>query len=298
VTKRSANTDPEWQVSAADFVRNFSKWRESSHRHPIYITHHSRPSHVLTTIEYFERLHGDLMSAAPSGQTQLFGLADWVDEAIIAVGEDEEILYFNRLAEAACRAPSSLDLSVSLSAALPAIRGTLFELHLRRTLVSREPTFADIPSPFKRDSWLHLSTFPLRGNTVLMFRDITEDVERDRRTDMKRALVEGILLNGNTGYVSLSVRGTIAQADATFCNWVGLDESRLAGVPIVDLAEKSCRVPFREKLESALSAGQSVPCDLDLVANGQANVQVHGAIVPLHGAYGAEGAVIVFTRCA
>lgn len=264
----------------------------------MHITNHGRASHVLATIEYFQRLHGEGTPAGPDGQVSLFGLADWLDEAIIAVSEDEHLLYFNRVADAVCRQAAPLALSVPISAALPAIRGTLFEVNYRRTLISREPTSVDLPSPFKPDAWLHLSTFPLRQSTVLMFRDITEEVQRQRSADVKKAVFDAVSHNGDTGYVRLSVRGTIDQADEAFCGWVGLGEKRLHGVPLVDLIDRADRVTFRDRLESVLGGGVACEADVKLIAHGADTMAVHGGVAPLHGSFGAEGAVIVFTSCA
>lgn len=169
-------------VSAAEFVRNFARLREAALQHAVFISNHGRVSHVLSSVEDFERTHSVCAIAgdAPLRQTTLFGLADWVNEAVIACNPEGEVIYANRMAVAMCGMDLPSDQPANLRTAMPKMLDTLMEVNFRRSQVSREPTTADIPSPFVAGHWLNMRVFPLRENTVMLLRDITEEVQRHR----------------------------------------------------------------------------------------------------------------------
>jgi len=286
----------EWKVPAAEFIRSFSKWREVSHQHPVEITNHGRVSHVLTAIDYFERLIQSDRPMHDVTESSLFGLADWVDESIIVCSAAEELVYANRVAKAACHIDATPTANLPLKQVLPTIAGSLLEVHFRRTLIGREPTAADLPSPFMHDGWLHFRSFPLQDKTVLMFRDITEDVQRHRLGDVKEALLQAFSAHGSLGYLRLSMRGTIERVDAAMCQWLGLSEERLLGVPLVDLIARHSRVDCREAFEAVYDGSGPKVIDCIFMSNTDGELPLRCSIVQLHGAYGAEGLVVVLTR--
>jgi len=283
-------------VTAAEFVRNFARLREEAQHHPVYISNHGRVSHVLATLADFRRVTATTESGAAGRQVSLFGLAEWVDDAILVCNAQEEVIYANRVASAICRLDLPPGETLPLRTALPAMYDTLIEVHFRRTQTTREPSTADLPSPFVPGAWLHMRCFPLRENTVLMVRDITFEVERFRLADVKKAMVDAMSLHGGVGYVRLSPRGTIETVDDAFCQWVGLAENKLTGVPLLDLVDRTDRVGLRDGLEKVFAQGKTVRCVVDLVPNRAEKVTVDCAAVPLQGTYGAQGAVVVFTK--
>lgn len=288
------NPTSDFTVSAADFVRNFAKWREAAHSQPVYITNHGRSSHVLTTIDFFDRLN-EITGSEDLSQASLFGLADWVDEAIVVCNEHEHVVFANRLATAKCGiAPISP--GKKLIEMIPSLGGTLAEVQYRRTLDTREASSVDLPSPFSQGGWLNLRCFPLRELTVLMLKDITEDVERYRLADVKEAMLHAISLQETTGYLRVSLRGTIERADESFCKWIGLDEDRINGVQLIDMVSRKDRVKFRDHLEEILTGAGPVVLDTKFTPNHAGELALRCSIVGLHGAYGTEGAVIVLQR--
>lgn len=285
----------DFQVTAAQFVRNFAQWRESALRHPVYVTNHGRPTHVLSSIEQFERLTRFDEADGPS-ENALYGLADWVDEAIIVCDADENVIYSNRLAVALCGVRRDLREDVSLWEATPSLAGTLAEVHFRRTLTTRQASSVDMPSPFVEGGWLLLRCFPLRRMTVLMMKDITEDVARYRLADVKEGMLEAISMLDDVGYVRISPRGIVERADKTFCQWIGLGEDRIVGVRLIDLVARPRRVAFRELVEAGLEGGAPQLFETVFIPNRKGEIAVSGSLVSLHGAYGNEGAVLVFKR--
>lgn len=285
-------------VSAAEFVRNFARFREVALQNAVFISNHGRVSHVLSSVEEFDRTQsvGAIAADVPLRQATLFGLADWVNEAVIVCNPDEEVIYANRVAVAICGMDLPSDRAVSLRTAMPRMLGSLMEVNFRRSALSREPTTADIPSPFVAGNWLNLRIFPLRENTVMLLRDITEEVQRHRLADVKKAMIDVFALHGGMGYVRLTVRGTMERVGEAFCNWVGLTEDKLLGVPLLNLIDRADRANFREGMEGVLGGTGTFRTVTRLTPNRSGVVAVDCAMVHLQGAYGAEGAVAVFTR--
>ncbi len=283
-------------VTAADLVRGFSECRDMATRTPLYITHHGRATHVLLGVNEFRALKAQSGNVGQeSAEEKLFALADWVDQAVIICDQDMRVDFVNRVASAICRKPVGQMVGPKLDVVLPSISGSLMEVHVRRTVSGGEPSAADIPSPFADGAWLRLQSFPLGRSTVIMFRDITEDVRRHRLADAKAAIIEAMTAHGDVGYVRLSVRGTIDAVDVPFTDMLSLPRERVMGVQLTDLVLTHGRAAFRQALERAMQ-GQGAQCvQTMLLSNRGEAVAVKASIVALHGAYGAEGAVVLIT---
>ncbi|WIA57357.1 PAS domain-containing protein [Sphingobium sp. WTD-1] len=283
-------------VTAADLVRGFSECRDMATRAPLYITHHGRATHVLLGVNEFRALKAQSGNAhQESAEEKLFALADWVDQAVIICDQDMRVNFVNRVASAICRKPAGQLVGFMLDAVLSSMNGSLMEVHVRRTVSGGEPSAADVPSPFADGAWLRLQSFPLGRSTVIMFRDITEDVRRHRLADAKAAIIEAMTVHGDVGYVRLSVRGTIDSIDVPFTDMLSLPRERVMGIQLTDLVITHARAAFRQALERAMQ-GQGAQCvHTTLLRNRGDTVAVKASIVALQGAYGTEGAVVLVT---
>lgn len=281
-------------ATAAEVVRAFSHWRDVASDKAVFITNHGKETHVLLDIEKYRELTSDSGKSVGNGN-ELVGLAEWIDEALVICDSDLRIQYANRVAGAICRKNSTEFAGRLLVEALPSVAGSLMEVHARRTVVGGEPSAADIPSPFKEGAWLRFQSFPLAGTNVLMFRDITEDVQRHRLADVKTSILEAMSVHGEVGYVRLSIRGTIERIDDPFARMVELDEDRLMGIALVDLVTREDRVVFRDTLEGVLRGGPPQRMEVGFLNNSGKVAYAKLSIVQLHGAYGAEGAVVMLT---
>lgn len=280
-------------VSAADFVRAFSKWREQASQGPVFVTNHGRTTHVMLTTHDYERM---LAGEARSDRTdEVIDMAEWIDEAVLLCDQNLRIVFANRVASAICRKPAREMVGQIMHDALPETCGSLMDVHARRTVVGGEPSAADIPSPFTENAWLRFQCFPLGSRNVLIFRDITEDVQRYRLADVKSAILSAMSIHGSIGYVRVSVRGTIDRVDEPFCQMLELPEDRLLGVQLVDLVAVEKRVDFKEALENVLRGKDPRNFCSQFLSNRGMLVDAKVSIVQLHGAYGAEGAIILLT---
>ena len=283
-------------VSAAELVRSFAACRDRAASAPVFISNHGRNSHVLVGIDQFRELAAAGKSSGIAQQSdELLELADWMDDAVIVTDRDLKINFANRVAHAVCHQPSGSLNGRMFAEAMPEVTGTLLEVHARRTLISSEPSAADLPSPFAQDAWLRLQTFPIGERVVMIFRDISEDVQRHRLADVKSTLLEAMNAHGGIGYIRASLRGTIDRVDGPFCAMLGLPEDRLVNLPVVDLVTTAARPEFRATLDEVIRGGPAQRVRSSLVSNKGGAVDIIAAMAPLHGAYGSEGAVILTT---
>ncbi|RVQ66012.1 type II toxin-antitoxin system prevent-host-death family antitoxin [Croceicoccus ponticola] len=291
------NDAPSITATAAEVVRSFSYWRDVASKNPVTITNHGRATHVLVDAAEFQELAQPKRARSGANPGDLIGLSEWIDEALMICGEDLRIEYANRVAGAVCRKPTSELVGRLLTEALPAVSGSLMEVHARRTVIGGEPSAADIPSPFNNGAWLRFQSFPVGTTNVLMFRDITEDVQRHRLADVKAAILAAMVVHGDVGYVRLSVRGTIERSDEPFSRMVQLDAQRLVGITLSDLVMRDHRARFRDLLESVLQGGDPERMQVGFLSNSGSVAHAKLSMVQLHGAYGAEGAIVMLTPC-
>ena len=302
-TIRGADASPAGgRVSAAEFVRGFAKWKESAVRNPVYVTTHGRDSHVLLAADAFERLLQNDGSAAPTGMARyesIFSLADWVNESVVMCDKDLNVVFVNRAARAQCRMCRKFDKPEPLRDVMPEIEGSLMQMHIRRTLSTNEANSADIPSPFRDDAYLHFHCFPFEDLNVLMFRDITEEVRHHRLADVKAAMLETMKVHGGIGYVRLNLRGTIERTDNAIAEWIGLPQERMLGASLPDLVAVRDRPAFREAIENAIAGQGNARISVNLMSNHdskESEIAVICGLSHLQGGYGAEGAILMFTR--
>lgn len=280
-------------VAAAELVRNFAHWREVGSREPVMITHHGRETHIFMGVEDFRTMAAN--EAAPPAPDRMRELASRIHQGLILCNADLSIDYVNSVALAMTKRWDRHLEGRSLWDALPEFAGTLTEAHIRHSLTSGEASTADIPSPFRSDSWLHFETFPFGEGIALLLRDITADMRRHRLADVKTAILKAMSVHGGVGYVRVSTRGFIEIADDTFCAMVGLPEDRLSSVCLPDLIDMSARPQFREQLERVLRGEGDRRVATRLLTNDGTLLPVEAAVAQLHGTYGTEGAVIVMT---
>ncbi|MWV28432.1 PAS domain-containing protein [Erythrobacter sp. GH3-10] len=230
-----------------------------------------------------------------STDDRLTALADWLKEGFILCTADEEILYINQSARQYLGL-QSLKPGTQLSDAFPEFDGSVMQVQFRRTLEKNEALTADIPTQRRQGRWVNFQSIPLGDRLILLFRDITEEVERYRKADMKAAMLEAIDRNPQVSCVRLSQRGLIDMADKSIEDWLGICNAKLIGIRLHDVILREERHAFRNALDRVIEQNQPCNCDATLMANREEQVSVHCAMVPLRGAYGTEGVTIIMTR--
>ncbi|MFD1105813.1 PAS domain-containing protein [Sphingobium olei] len=280
-------------VPAAELVRNFAHWREVGSREPVMVTHHGRETHVFMGLDRFRTLAEDDGTDPPKDRT--LELAASIHQGLILIGPDMTIGHASGVAMGMAR---RLDRQVEgqlLREAFPEISGTLTEAHIRHSLASGEASAADIPSPFREESWLHVQTFPFAQGVALLMRDITADMQRHRLADVRSAMMKAMEIHGGIAHVRVSARGFIEAADGDFCAMLGLPRERLIKAAIADLVELAVRPAFRAQMESVLRGDGDRQLITQLLTNDGTVARVDAAVARLHGTYGTEGAIILVT---
>ncbi|MEJ7926489.1 PAS domain-containing protein [Sphingobium sp. AN641] len=283
------------QVAAAELVRNFAYWREVGQREPVTVTHHGRGTHMFISVDHYRALAKAALTAQADTPTRMRELAALLHQGVILCGPDLGILMINPAALAITKRWDRHLEGLTLWRALPEFAGTLTEAHIRHSLASGEVSAADIPSPFRKESWLHFESYPFADGVALLFRDITLDMQQHRLADAKAAMTRAVALHDGIGSIRLSPRGFIESVDEAFCTMMALPEARLCDVAVADLIDVQARPPFRTALEQVLSGAGDCLLATRLLTNRSATIAVDAALVRLEGTYGTEGAVMIVT---
>lgn len=285
-------------VSSADFARRFGQLRQMQDDEAIFVTHHGRATHVLTTVRHYNALKdggGDTRSdvVASPGLTEL---ANCLTIGVVMIDYDLRVIAANHVAQAQLDRAEGELVGRPVFKAVPALNGSLVETYVRRSVISREPCSAEIPSLFRPNSWIRVDIHPFSRHVTIVVHDITEDMQRHRLADARRSLREAIASHDGIGYVCLNIRGHIDRVEPTFCGMVQLSEERLHHVAIADLVPVAHRVAFRETLDQVLSGEGARTIDSALLSNDGTAVSVRVTIAELRGIYGNEGAIVLLTR--
>lgn len=278
-------------VTAAELVRNFAHWREIGAREPVLVTHHGRETHILMGMEPYAQLTGVTGPTDVRDRTQ--DLANRIHQGLILCRNDLVIDFANPVALSMAKRWDRQLENKSLFEAFPEFAGAVTEAHIRHTLASGEASAADIPSPFRKDSWLHFETFPFGAGIAILLRDITDDMQHHRLADIKTALLKAMALHDGVSYVRISMRGFVESVDDSFCTMMGLPCEKLIGVPLADLIAMPARRDLRENLEQVLNGQGDRRIATQFLSNRGDFVSVDASLVQLQGTYGTEGAVMV-----
>lgn len=286
-------------VSAAEFVRHFAKFCDKSHEAPIYITHHGRQTHVLCAADAWSSINQP-ESRTPAQEApdnlKLLGLAEWIDDGIIACDNQYKVIFANRVAHALVGVALGRLANRVLHEALPKLVGSLIETHANQTLMHNHPCLADIPSPFVDEAWLRVQTFPFEGMLIIRMHDITQEIAQNFKANVKESIISAMNEHGSISYVRVSVRGTIDRVDEPFARLLALPAERIEGIALTDLVAIKHKADFRERLESVLRGHGPQHFDTRLMTNEGKLLSMHVSVVRLDGVFGCEGAVLVLTQ--
>lgn len=285
-------------VSSADFARKFGQLRQMQDDQAIFVTHHGRATHVLTTVRHYTALkQGDGTDRAETiATTSLHELANCLTIGVLLIDYDLRIVTANRVAHVQLDWQDGDMTGRKVFDALPVLRRSLIETYVLRAVASKEPYSAEIPSLFREGTWVRAEIHPFARYVTVLFHDITEDMKAHRLADPRKSLREAIAVHDGIGYVCLNTRGHIDRAEPTFCDIVHLPEERLRHVAMADLVPLGQRVAFREALDAVLTGEGARTIDSAILSNEGLTVPVRVTISELRGTYGNEGAIVLLTR--
>ncbi len=295
----AGRNEPQYPtVSSADFARRFGQLRQMQDDQAIFVTHHGRATHVLTTVRHYTDLQ-DANGGQRSSTTltpSLHDLAECLTVGVLLIDYELRVLAANPVAHAQLERSENELVGHKIFTAVPTLHGSLIETYVQRAVASKEPYSAEIPSLFRPDTWVRVDIHPFARYVTILFHDITEDMKRHRLADARESLREAIGLHDGIGYVCVNTRGHIDRVEPTFCDMVRLSEDRLHHVAMADLVPIAHRVLFRETLDQVLSGGGARTIDSAVLSNDGAAVEVRLTIAELRSVYGNEGAIVLLTR--
>lgn len=289
---------PHPTVSSADFARKFGQLRQMQDDQPIFVTHHGRATHVLTTVRHYTALKdaNGTDRAEMIATTGLHELANCLSIGVLLIDYDLRIVAANRVAHVQLNWQDGDLTGRQVFEALPVLRRSLIKTYVQRAVASREPYSAEIPSLFRDGAWVRAEIHPFAQFVTVLFHDITDDMKTHRLADARKSLREAIAAHDGVGYVCLNTRGHIDQAEPTFCEIIQLPEGRLRHVAMADLVPVGRRVAFREALDCVLTGEGARTIDSAVLSSEGQAVPVRVTIAELRGAYGNEGAIVLLTR--
>ncbi len=281
-------------VSSAEFVRQFGQLRQQRHDQPIVVTHHGRPTHVLLSAARYDEIRPGCTPVLPT-LPSVCEFAECIPNGVFVLDSDMTILVANRVAHALVDRAGVGLVGRHVFEAMPELKGSLVETCVNRAMRGKEPCSAEVPSLFRPGAWVRVAVHPSAHHATIVFHDITEDVQRNRLADAKKAIRDAIAVHAGISYVRVNTRGMIEQADSSFYRRMALSEERLRHVALSSLIPITHRVAFREALDMAMSG--KGPCSLEsqLLSNDGTALPVSVTIAELRGLYGNEGAVLLLT---
>jgi PAS domain S-box-containing protein len=291
------NVQTRLVVTAAEFTRQFGQLRHGPGDMPVFVTHHGRETHVLVGKAHYDALRGGGGGLDRRGTSPDFAeLIGSLPQAIVSLDANGVVTSANGVAAALLACDTDALTGRTLDDSLPELMAAALGGYIRRALDSGEPQTADLPSPARPGRWLQVDLRPTARSTLLLMRDITEEVRRHRLADRDHAVAAAARRHGDIGEVTLSMRGQIDAANEAVTDWLGLPEERIRGVALADLIPVRGRAIFREVLDGVLRGHGSTAIDCELLSNRGEAVPVRVALVELRGVYGSEGALGVLTR--
>ena len=287
------------RVSAADFIRGFANWRMQSARKPVFVTHHGKDAHVLISLDDYRRLDGEQeASGAPANKLMdsLAGLTEWIRDGVIVIDRQWRILSVNPAASDMVERAAPALLGENLVSALPQLGESLLFQRIIRLIDHRERFSGDVPGILRPRQWLHVDLAPLPVGGAMLFRDVSEAMERMAAGDMRQALATAIDVDGGVGYARLTVREAIETANDTLTTMVGVDAAAIRRVRFTALLAAGQRAAFSEALETVFRSGKPMRLPSQIVTREGVALDVTLSIAEVRGPYTSDGAVVLVTR--
>ena len=287
------------RVSAAEFIRGFANWRLQSVRKPVFVTHHGKDAHVLISLDDYRRLDSENgTEATPAGRLRdsLAALAEWVRDGVIVIDRQWCILSVNPVASDMLERAAASLIGENLALALPQVGDSLLFQRIVRLIDHRERFSGDVPGILRPQQWLHVDLVPLPAGGAILFRDVSEAMERIAADDRRQALATAIDLDGGVGHARLSVRETVEAANDTLTRMVGVDAAAIRRVRFTALLAASQRAAFSEALEGVFRSGEPARILSKIVTREGVALDVTLSIAEVRGPYTSDGAVVLVTR--
>ncbi|UAK22957.1 PAS domain-containing protein [Sphingomonas nostoxanthinifaciens] len=286
---------PRTRVTAAEFVRRFGCWQEEAVQRPVYVTHHGRDRLVMLSVASYQSLRGRSTGEA-SQRPPLEPMLEHMTEGFFAVDQAFRLVEINAVAAGYFRLVRGAALGLRLADEVSRLDGSLLMGHLMRAVAAGEMANFSTPSPCYSGRVLHLRVFPHGDGAACLMRDITEEIEGQRRCDADAAGMAALTIHGGVGRARLSARGTFVEVDEALAGMAGFASQMLVRARLVDVLPLDRRVAASSELEAVMSGGGARAFDTALLVNRGDELPVRIALAAQYGERDGDGAVVLVSR--
>lgn len=287
------------RVSAADFIRGFANWRLQSAREPVVVTHHGKDAHVLISLDDYRRLDrdpGEVADTANRLQQSLAGLAESIRDGLILIDRQWRVVAANPAASDMLDRSSADLIGEPLMTAVPRFEKSLLAQHVVRLIDHRERFSGDIPDILRPRQWLRVDLVPTPIGGAIILRDVSGALAGFAERDARQSLLTAIEVQGEIGYVRISVREAVEAANEALLQMLGVDAVAIRRVRFSALLVAGCRPAFAEGLEQLFRSGQPIRLTSQIVTREGAAIDVTLTMTEVRGPYASDGAVVLVTR--
>jgi len=285
-------------VAAADLVRNFGRWQESTAGGPLFVTVRGRKRYVLLSIDHYDSIARNGFaerSGSEEGHVRLDTVLDRIEEGFLSVNPEMRVQQVNPAACAYLRDSRSNLIGRNLIDGFGALAHSLILAHLRRAATAGEIGDFDAPSFAFRGEWLHIRTFPLGDGAGCLFTNITREVEVRRAFAASEALTAAMAAHAGIGRGTLSPRATFVEVDRQLAALAGFEPETLMRARLTDIVAIDRRVAVGEAIEAVMSGQGPRALDSLLMVNRGDPCEVRIALSEVRGDYASEGAIVVIS---
>lgn len=284
-------------VTAAEITRNFGMWQDRASLGPVVVTHHGRARCVLLSANSYERLSMPSDPDLPvGGQDGLLMqvLAERIDMAFIVLDQHFHICETNTAAAILLGARRDDLLSRPLQDLWPDFENSVAEAQIRRAMRTGDTVQVRVRVGTQS---IDVKAFPWPGGLGLLVRATDRDEQIEDATARASTIDRLLALDGRMGMVRLSARGTIAEADASFCAMIQIPVERLSGARLPDLALRDSRAAVSGLIEETFSGSGEGRCDTVLIDNDGREIPVHMTFAAIRDGLGSGGALVMVRDC-
>jgi len=294
---RMNQTASQHYVTAAEITRNFGMWQDRASLGPVVVTHHGRARCVLLSANRYEQLSTPSDPDLPAGSQDgllMQVLAERIDVAFIVLDHHFNICETNTAAAILLGARRDDLLSRPLQDLWPDFEHSVAEAQIRRAMRTGDAVQVRIRAATQS---IDVKAFPWPGGLGLLVRATDRDEQLEDATARASTIDRLLALDGRMGMVRLSARGTIAEADASFCAMIQIPVERLSGARLPDLALRDNRATVSSLIEETFSGAGEGRCDAVLVDNGGREIPVHLTFAAIRDGMGSGGALVMVRDC-
>lgn len=286
-----ADLQPAHLVTASVLVRQFGVWQERAAQAPVYILHRGRPRLALLSVAILEAL---IAPTAAGDQGRIADVLDAIPYPLVLLDAQ------GRIAGASAAARAQLNTRLEVGGSPLSVAGAdapALGAMLARVLASGTSETAEITAPRDASRRIALTAAALPSGLVLSFADATlQDEHRELRA-IRDAEVEAKRVSGAAAVARITLRGYLADPDASLVAMTAVAAETLATARFVSLFDVATRVDVGAAIEHLIDGAPPKGLSARLLVNRGDPLPVRVGLAPIRrGAAAIEGLSATIVR--